>query len=134
MKQLHFAFSISLILLFTSGCNGGKKVNLDSPEATFQSMANAIHDQDLETYAQCWHPDRANNDGMVLLLTSSPELWKGLQTMFHPDSKLIDRTEGEIDGYKVSTFEVITPGIENGDRVSSVSLTESDGEWKMYHW
>jgi hypothetical protein len=134
MKQLQFAFFAFLLLAMCYGCTTSNKVDLSSPEATFQTMVNAIDAQDIDSYAQCWHETRANNDGMVLLLKTEPQLWNGLKTMFHTDSKLIDRSEGELDGYKVAQFEVITPGIENGDRISSVALTEVNGEWKMYHW
>jgi len=134
MKYLNSILLPTVLLLLVYGCETGKKVNLESPDATFQTMVNAIQAQDIDTYSQCWHPDRANNDGLALRLKTEPELWKGLQQKFHNDGERVARSEGEIDGHKVSTYEVITPGIENGDRINSVALTEVNGEWKMYHW
>ena len=138
MKPIGRFFYGLLILLggmtLWQGCTQVKTPKLESPETTFATMVAAINEEDLDTYEDCWYGPRAEGEGLVSQLTEDSDIWEGLQRMFHTDSKLVDRTEAIEHGMKIVSYEVETPGIENGEHINAVSFVQDGKSWKMYHW
>lgn len=97
-------------------------------------MVSAIQVKDLDAYTKCWYAAKAENEGLVATLRKEPSAWDGLQKLFLPSCKIIDRSESTEDGKLVANYEVVAEGIENGEHINAVSLIQEGSEWKMYHW
>ena len=122
------------VLLLIAACSGSPKADFSTPEGTFAELVDAIQAKDIDRYAACWHPERANGDGIVPMLKEMPALWDGLIEMFPKGSTI---SSGEVTmekGREMTMFEVHSEAIVNGAKESMVGLVKEGDKWLMWHW
>lgn len=128
-----FWMLISLSFLLTLGACKGQSGKFDTPEATFETLQEAIRNKDMELYKQCWDPSRVEKEGSVSQLESKPELWAELQGIFKGPQKLSERREEENEGRSMVRFKVEAPEADQGG-IGGITMVKMDKEWKMYTW
>lgn len=122
------------IVMSLQGCKQQAPADFSTPENAFAALTNAIRAKDLDAYRACWYPEKADGEGLVATLSTDQSAWDGLQKLFHADSKIVDPSTVVEGDLTIVTYEVETPGIENGEHVNAVSFVRTGNEWKMYHW
>lgn len=124
--------ALLLVALLCWSC--GSKPDYSTPEHTFDALVNAIHARDIEAYKACWHPDRYAAEGLGASLPLMPSLWDGLSEMYPKGTQVQNRKDAEENGLSIASFEVMVPNRDGSQSKATISMTQVDGLWKMWHW
>jgi hypothetical protein len=129
MKKGFFFLFVAFLLAACGSGSGGK---FATPESTFETLVAAIKARDLDAYIQCWHPERADNEGEVAHIRQDPGTWDELVQAFQGELKLVETGERVRDGKTMKRFEVESPDVENG--IGGLMMVKEGDKWLMYSW
>jgi hypothetical protein len=105
------------------------KVDLSSPEATFETLRAAVAARDLESYERCFAKASAEREGMVGKLRADPEQWSRLDALLRGPQALQIRDAGPT---QVSA-RVEAPEAAGGGIGGLTFVLEADG-WVIQFW
>ncbi|MEY3442505.1 MAG: hypothetical protein RLZZ519_786 [Bacteroidota bacterium] len=125
-----FLFALLIPVLLIATCKGGSSPTapFSTPESTFETMVTAIKAKDLDTYTQCWYPERLERESEVNKIKQDPSAWDELGALFKGSPKIKEIGELSESGKTVKKFHIASP---EGHTISMIK----DGEkWLMYSW
>lgn len=134
---MHKTLSFTLLLialLAVASCSAPKKADFSTPEGTFAAMLDAIAAKDLAAYEACWHPDKAQAEGLVSFIKADGKTWDMLQPRFKPGAVLKNGRDETENGRTIRYFDVEASYLAEGQEIEAVGLVQEGKDWKMWHW